>query len=102
VGFALVSRGGALKKIEAIDLTQFGIQTVGNYCDPLTGDCYSDEPKEFVMETKIDPVCKMDVNTANAQYVSEYAGQKYYFCSAEHKKEFDAHPEKYAMTAKKA
>lgn len=43
----------------------------------------------------IDPVCKMDVDEATAQYKSEYKGQKYYFCSPGCKKAFDAEPEKY-------
>ena len=71
-----------MKKIETIDLKQFGIQTIGNFCDPLTGECYSDDAKEKIMETKIDPVCKMEVKVEGAQYVSDYAGEKYYFCSA--------------------
>lgn len=84
-----------MRKIETIDLTQFGIQTVGNYCDPLTGDCYSDDAKEKIMETKIDPVCKMEVKVEGAQYVSDYAGEKYYFCSAGCQEAFEENPAKY-------
>ena len=102
MGFALVSREGILRKIETIDLTQFGIQTIGNYCDPLTGECYSNDAKEKIMETKIDPVCKMEVKVEGAQYVSEYAGEKYYFCSAGCQRKFEEHPEKYIEGTAKA
>ena len=37
----------------------------------------------------IDPVCKMEVNEEEAEYVSEYKGKKYYFCTEECKEEFD-------------
>ncbi len=43
----------------------------------------------------IDPVCKMDVEEATAKYVSDYKGQKYYFCSPGCKKAFEGNPEKY-------
>jgi YHS domain-containing protein len=91
-----------LNKIDTIDLNQLGVQTVGNYCDPLTGDCYSDDAKEKIMETKIDPVCKMEVKVEGAQFVSEYAGENYYFCSAGCQHEFEEHPESYAVSTKKA
>ena len=91
-----------MKKIETIDLKQFGIQAIGNFCDPLTGECYSDDEKEKIMETKIDPVCKMEVKVEGAQYVSEYAGEKYYFCSAGCQEAFEEHPEKYVEGAAKA
>ena len=84
-----------MKKIETIDLKQFGIQTIGNFCDPLTGECYSDNEKEKIMETKIDPVCKMEVKVEGAQYVSEYAGEKYYFCSDGCQHAFEENPAKY-------
>jgi len=47
------------------------------------------------METKIDPVCKMEVKVEGAQYVSEYAGEKYYFCSAGCQHAFEENPAKY-------
>ena len=47
-----------MKKIETIDLKQFGIQTIGNFCDPLTGECYSDDEKEKIMEKKSTPSAK--------------------------------------------
>ena len=91
-----------MNKIENIDLKQFGIQAIGNFCDTLTGECYSDDEKEKIMETKIDPVCKMEVKVEDAQYVSDYAGEKYYFCSAGCQEAFEEHPEKYVEGAAKA
>ncbi|RPI78111.1 MAG: YHS domain-containing protein [Chloroflexi bacterium] len=46
-------------------------------------------------EKHIDPVCGMEVEPSSAAGVSEYKGQKYYFCSAGCKREFDQDPEKY-------
>lgn len=44
----------------------------------------------------IDPVCKMKVDEKKAPGgVSEYKGQKYYFCAPGCKKAFDKEPEKY-------
>ena len=45
----------------------------------------------------IDPVCGMTVGIATARYMSEYAGQKYYFCAAGCKKRFEAEPEAYLV-----
>jgi YHS domain-containing protein len=43
----------------------------------------------------IDPICKMKVDESTAQYISEYKGNKYYFCAPGCKKEFDNNPDKY-------
>ena len=43
----------------------------------------------------IDPVCGMSVEPSKANYVSEYRGEKYYFCCGGCKQAFDAHPENY-------
>lgn len=43
----------------------------------------------------IDPVCKMEVDEATAQWTSEYQGQTYYFCAPGCKASFDENPEKY-------
>lgn len=43
-----------------------------------------------------DPVCGMNVEAAKAAGASTYQGKTYYFCAEACKKEFDAHPEKYA------
>ena len=42
-----------------------------------------------------DPVCGMAVEEDKAAAVSEYKGEKYYFCAVGCKKAFDADPEKY-------
>jgi len=44
------------------------------------------------MTTKIDPVCKMEVETETAKFTSEYEGEKYYFCSAGCQREFEENP----------
>ncbi|HSG16183.1 MAG TPA: YHS domain-containing protein [Anaerolineae bacterium] len=43
----------------------------------------------------IDPVCKMKVDEATAEWTSEYKGQTYYFCAPGCKASFDKDPEKY-------
>jgi YHS domain-containing protein len=44
----------------------------------------------------------MEVKVEGAQYVSDYAGEKYYFCSAGCQKAFEEHPEKYVESPAKA
>jgi xanthine dehydrogenase accessory factor len=46
----------------------------------------------------IDPVCGMSVYPSKASYVSEYRGEKYYFCCGGCKQAFEAHPENYLAT----
>jgi YHS domain-containing protein len=46
-------------------------------------------------EMAIDPVCKMKVDEATAQWTSEYKGETYYFCSPGCKQAFDKDPEPY-------
>ena len=43
----------------------------------------------------IDPICKMEVDPKTAKWVSEYKGQKVYFCAPGCKHMFDKDPEKY-------
>ncbi len=43
----------------------------------------------------IDPVCKMKVDESKAAAISEYKGEKYYFCAAGCKQTFDRDPEKH-------
>lgn len=43
----------------------------------------------------IDPVCHMEVETETAEWVSEYKGQKYYFCAPGCKRSFDRDPDHY-------
>ena len=48
------------------------------------------------MATATDPVCKMDVDTANPPGgQSEHQGTAYYFCAPGCKVAFDKEPEKY-------
>jgi P-type Cu+ transporter len=42
-----------------------------------------------------DPVCGMNVNLSTAKHVHEYAGKKYYFCSAGCLQKFQANPQTY-------
>jgi len=51
--------------------------------------------KEVVSSLAIDPICKMDVDIATANLISDYKGKKYYFCSLNCKDTFDADPEQY-------
>ncbi len=47
-------------------------------------------------EKAIDPVCKMEVDTANTPGgKTEYQGQTYYFCAPGCKTSFEKEPEKY-------
>ncbi len=50
-------------------------------------------------ETALDPVCKMTVEIASAKYVSEFAGQKFYFCGAGCQKSFEKNSAKYLETS---
>lgn len=45
-------------------------------------------------ETDIDPVCRMSVQTKDAKS-SVYRGTVYYFCSIEHRDQFEADPGRY-------
>ncbi len=53
------------------------------------------------MAIATDPVCKMEVDENRAKWVSEYKGNKYYFCAPGCKKAFDTNPEKYFTQTKK-
>jgi Cu+-exporting ATPase len=44
---------------------------------------------------EIDPVCKMEVDPATAEWKSEYRGKMYYFCSPGCKRSFEKNPQKY-------
>jgi YHS domain-containing protein len=47
------------------------------------------------MQTAVDPVCGMEVDTNTPAATSEYNGHTYYFCSRGCKVAFDKNPEKY-------
>ncbi|HWY22929.1 MAG TPA: YHS domain-containing protein [Candidatus Acidoferrum sp.] len=47
-----------------------------------------------------DPVCGMKVDEKrNSEFQSQFAGRKYFFCSEECQKEFEADPNEYVETA---
>jgi P-type Cu+ transporter len=48
---------------------------------------------------EIDPVCLMEVDPATAQWMAEYEGKEYYFCSPGCKRSFEREPEKYLIYA---
>ncbi|HEX2330802.1 MAG TPA: YHS domain-containing protein [Candidatus Angelobacter sp.] len=43
----------------------------------------------------IDPVCKMDINIADAAASHDYHSETVYFCSLECKNKFEADPGRY-------
>jgi YHS domain-containing protein len=45
--------------------------------------------------TVIDPVCGMEVETATAQWKTDYKGTTYYFCGPGCKRSFEKDPEKF-------
>ncbi|HYO81114.1 MAG TPA: YHS domain-containing protein, partial [Bryobacteraceae bacterium] len=42
-----------------------------------------------------DLVCSMDVNEQDTRFFTEYNDDKYFFCSAECKRAFDDHPDRF-------
>jgi Cu+-exporting ATPase len=74
------------------------------FCNQYCKDTFETNPEQYeekdaneveVPKVAIDPICKMDVETATATLVSEYDGKKYYFCSSHCKETFDKDPEQY-------
>ncbi|MFW9908335.1 MAG: YHS domain-containing protein [Candidatus Thorarchaeota archaeon] len=53
------------------------------------------EDVEEVSTIAVDPICKMDVDVATANLISEYQDKKYYFCAQYCKDTFDSNPEPY-------
>ena len=80
-------------------LTKLGFENSGIYCDPRTGECYGEVEDAADVKTAIDPVCQMEVAKENAAYQSDYAGERYYFCSADCQHEFDQNPSQYVGRA---
>ena len=65
------------------------------------GFAMAQDAKKVVAQPK-DLVCGMNVDPADSDtQKSVYQGKTYYFCSLEHKKEFDKAPAKYIDLAKK-
>lgn len=46
-----------------------------------------------------DPVCGMRVDDHRGEFQTQFAGKKYFFCSDECRKEFEAEPDVYVETA---
>jgi YHS domain-containing protein len=46
-----------------------------------------------------DPVCGMRVDEKRAEFQTQFAGKKYFFCSEECRKEFEDQPQDYVETA---
>jgi len=46
-----------------------------------------------------DPVCGMRVDEESAEFRTQFAGKKYYFCSADCREEFEDQPADYVETA---
>ncbi len=49
--------------------------------------------EELVVAEAQDPICGMMVEIATAKYVSEFRGEKFYFCCSSCKAEFEKNPE---------
>jgi len=47
--------------------------------------------------TNFDPVCRASVNPGSSAGSSTFMNNTYYFCSTEHKEQFDAAPAKYLL-----
>jgi len=47
-------------------------------------------------ETYRDPVCGMEITSANVGATAEYGGRTYFFCSLDCKEAFMADPEEFA------
>jgi len=61
------------------------------------GVCATKSCKEEFMTT--DPVCGMKVDERRTEFQTQFAGKKYFFCSDECRKEFEADPNEYVETA---
>jgi len=44
-----------------------------------------------------DPICGLAIDPAQAVYMTEFRGEKYYFCSAACRDCFNLNPERYAI-----
>ena len=61
--------------------------------NPDSNEVYA-AARESTEESPLCPVCDMDVDPKSSA-TSVYEGKTYYFCSDDHKRQFDAGPEKF-------
>ena len=55
-----------------------------------------DSPVETAIQTAVDPICKMTVNTADSRYLTIYQDETYYFCCLACLTEFEKDPAQHA------
>ena len=55
-----------------------------------------ESPVETVIQTAVDPICKMTVNAADSRYLTIYQDETYYFCCLACLTEFEKDPGHYA------
>jgi len=75
------------------------------FCAQYCKDTFEKEPEKYrdtestmteaTPAIAIDPICKMDVDTATAELYSDYKEKRYYFCAPYCKQTFDANPEEF-------
>lgn len=63
----------------------------------LSGHQHVQDRKTYqkIVNNVTDPICGMTVDDTKAEFVSEYEGSKFYFCSAGCKASFNKDPNKY-------
>lgn len=45
-----------------------------------------------------DPVCGVEIDEKTAEFQTQFAGKKYFFCSQDCRKEFESEPNDYVET----
>jgi Cu+-exporting ATPase len=68
---------------------------LGRYEPEKTAIEQGENIEETTPEVAVDPICKMDVETATAELFSDYEGKRYYFCNPYCKDVFDKSPVQY-------
>jgi YHS domain-containing protein len=68
------------------------------WMNPDTNEAYAELPISTERHP-LCPVCEMDVDATRAPK-SAYKGKTYYFCSSDHKEQFDAAPDKFTNANK--
>jgi xanthine dehydrogenase accessory factor len=91
--------GMTVQIAEAEYWTEYQGQTL-YFCCESCKKSFENEPGKFLDRLApsgqaVDPVCGMPVEIARAKYMSEHAGQLYYFCAAGCQAAFDREPSRY-------